>query len=190
VVQQDEDADHQIVQQFFAERELIAERIVETVTKTPDFRIRRGEEIVAFCEVKSPQDVFSDRVTDAIRAGHAGIIETGYGNDYRQARCIERAALKAEAQFMAVNASHAVPNILIIVNHDTVSLYDDFSQAITGEIGTLGPGSVGDAVRDKVPQIDGYVWIDASGRTAAKPQRLFRHESPLKETVRKLLQLG
>ena len=39
-------------------------------------------------------------------------------------------------------------------------------------------------------QIDVYVWIDASGRTAVQPQRLFRHESPLKETVRELLQLG
>jgi hypothetical protein len=134
--------------------------------------------------------VFGDRVTDAIRAGNAGIIETGYGNDYRQARCIERAATKAEAQFIAVNASHTVPNILIIVNHDKVSLYDDFSQAITGKIGVLGPGFVGEAVRDKVPQIDVYVWIDASGRTAAQPQRLFRHENPLKETVRELLQLG
>ena len=105
MVQQDEDADHRIVRDFFAKRGLLAERIVETVTKTPDFRIRRGAAVVAFCEVKSPQDVFSDRVTDAIREGNAGIIETSYGNDYRQARCIERAAIKAEAQFVAGQSS-------------------------------------------------------------------------------------
>ena len=129
-----------------------------------------------------------DRVDEAIRGSKGGIIETGYGNDYRQARCIERAAKKAAAQFVSVNSGHTVPNILMIVNHDTVSLYDDFSQAITGEIGDLG--HVGEAVRDKVPEIDAYVWIDASGRTAAQPQRLFRHQSQLKETVRDLLQLG
>ena len=68
-----------------------------------------------------------------------------------------------------------MPNILIIVNHDAVSLYDDFAQPITGEIGDLGP--VSEAVRDKIPEINAYVWIDASGRTAAQPQRLFRHQS-------------
>lgn len=56
MVQQDEDADHRIVRDFFAERGLLAERIVETVTKTPDFRVRRGAAVVAFCEVKSPQE--------------------------------------------------------------------------------------------------------------------------------------
>jgi hypothetical protein len=187
MVQQHEDADHRIVQHFFARRGLIAERIPEAVSKTPDFRIRDAE-VVAFCEVKSPQDVFIERVEEAIRGSKGGISEMGYGNDYRQARCIERAATKAAAQFAAVNSGHIVPNILMIVNHDTVSLYDDFSQAITGEIGGLG--RVGEAVRDKVPEIDAYVWIDASGRTAAQPQRLFRHQSPLKETVREVLQLG
>ena len=188
MVQQHEDADHRIVQHFFARRGFITECIPETVSKTPDFRICRDAEVVAFCEVKSPQDVFIERVEEAIRGSKGGISETGYGNDYRQARCIERAATKAAAQFAAVNSAHTVPNILMIVNHDTVSLYDDFSQAITGEIGGLG--RVGEAVRDKVPEIDACVWIDASGRTAAQPQRLFRHQGPLKETVREVLQLG
>lgn len=187
MVQQREDDDHRIVEGFFALRGLSAERIPETVDKTPDFKIKRGAEVVAFCEVKSPQDVFVERVEEAIRSSKGGIIETGYGNDYRQARCIERAAKKAGAQFAAVNSSHTVPNILMIVNHDTVSLYDDFSQAITGEVGGLG--RVGEAVRDKVLEIDAYVWIDASGRTSSKPQRLFRHQSSLKETARELLQL-
>jgi hypothetical protein len=81
-----------------------------------------------------------------------------------------------------------VPNILILVNHDTVSLYDDFSQAITGEI--AGIGQVGTPVRDGIPEIDVYVWVDVSGRTKQKAERLFNHASPLKETARDLLQLG
>jgi hypothetical protein len=184
---QDEWTDLLLVQEFFAARRLTAERIPETTTKTPDLRILRDAELVGYCEVKSPQDVFIERVEDAIREGKGGVIEVGYGNDYRQARCIARAAKKAAAQFEAANPDHAVPNILMIVNHDTVSLYDDFSQAITGEIG--GIGRVGKPVRDDIPEIDVYVWVEAAAPIRSF-QRLFRHENPLKETVRDLLQLG
>lgn len=57
-----EAADHVLVQQFFDGRGLVAERIPEIKTKTPDFRILRGTEVVAYCEVKSPQDVFAERL--------------------------------------------------------------------------------------------------------------------------------
>ena len=67
MVQQQEKADHLIVQNFFTERGLLADPIRETITKTPDFRILRGAETVAFCEVKSPQDIFTERLTAAIR---------------------------------------------------------------------------------------------------------------------------
>jgi hypothetical protein len=100
--------------------------------------ILRGAEFVAYCEVKSPQDVFAERVEDAILEGGAASSKTGYGNDYRQGRCIARAAKKAAAQFDAINPSHSVPNILAIVNHDTFSLEDDFTQVITGELGAVG----------------------------------------------------
>jgi hypothetical protein len=188
MVQTQEESDLQMVEQFFAEHGLKAERIPKATTKTPDFKILQSGDVVAFCELKSPQDVFSERVEDTIKEGGSGIVETGYGNDYRQARCIARAATKAAVQFTAVNPGHSVPNILLLVNHDTVSLYDDFSQAITGEI--AGIGRVGTPVRDGIPEIDVYVWVDASGRTKQKPERLFNHASPFKETARALLQLG
>ena len=38
---QDEAADHELVEQFFAERRLSAARVPETMTKTPDYRILR-----------------------------------------------------------------------------------------------------------------------------------------------------
>jgi hypothetical protein len=186
--QTQEESDLQLVEQFFAERGLKTERIPEAITKTPDVKILQGGDVIAFCELKSPQDVFVGRVEDTIKEGGSGIIETGYGNDYRQARCIARAATKAAVQFTAVNPGHSVPNILLLVNHDTMSLYDDFSQAITGEI--AGIGQVGTPVRDGIPEIDVYVWVDASGRTKQKAERLFNHASPLKETARDLLQLG
>ena len=76
---------------------LLAERIPETtLSKTPDFRILRGTQPVAFCEVKSPQDVFEESVVAAILRAppeqYGGIIERGPVS--RQYRCIERAAKK------------------------------------------------------------------------------------------------
>jgi hypothetical protein len=158
-----EAADHLLVQQFFAARDLVAQRIEKTKTKTPDFGILRETDLVAYCEVKSPQDVFDERVGDAILKGRGGVIETGYGNDYRQGRCIARAAQKAVAQFVAVNPAHLLPNIMVIVNHDSFSLEDDFTQLITGELGALG--RVGKPLRDDIPEIDVYVWMDATGNS-------------------------
>jgi hypothetical protein len=188
MVQHQEERDLVLVQQFFAVRGLVAERIPEITTKTPDFRILCEAAIVAYCEVKSPQDVFPKRVEDAILEGKGGVIEIGYGNDYRQGRCIARAAKKAEAQFEAVNPAHSVPNILIIVNHDSFSLEEDFTQVITGELGAVG--RVGKPLRDDIPGIDVYVWMDARNNAIEQVHRLFRHENPLKATVRDLLKLG
>jgi hypothetical protein len=185
---QDEAADHKLVERFFANRGMSAVRIPETTTKRPDYRISKGAKLVAYCEVKSPQDVFVERVEDAILEGKGGIIETGYGNDYRQGRCLARAATKAAAQFAAVNPDHAVPNVMMIVNHDSTALAEDFTQIITGQLGALG--HVGKPLRDDIPEIDVYLWMDVKDGRVEPVQRLFRHENPLKETVRKLLQLG
>jgi hypothetical protein len=87
---------------------------------------------------------------------------------------------------VTVNSDHAVPNIMMIVNHDTVSLEDDFTQIITGEIG--GIGRVGKPLRDDIPEIDVYVWLDATGDAVKAAPPLFRHQNPLKETVRGLLE--
>ena len=129
-----EEPDLALVEQFFADRGLLAERIPKTTGKTPDFKILRDQTVGAFCEVKSPQDVFQERLNDAIRAApegqYRGVIESGPVS--RQYRCMERAATKAAAQFNAVNPAHAQPNILMFVNHDTTSHQGDFEEAVTG----------------------------------------------------------
>ena len=190
MVQTQETTDHLITQQFFAGRGLTAEPIPHKAGKTPDFRILRERQIVAFCEVKSPQDVFTERLRDAVigaKGQLAGIIEVGHPS--RQYRCLERAAKKAAAQFDAENAAHSVPNILMIVNHDAHSDVSDFLEVLTGY---FGGRRVGNALRDEIPQIDAYLWIDTrtNSRTAEWIERIFRHGNPLKESVRGLLQLG
>jgi hypothetical protein len=89
MVQTQEHTDHVTVQNFFAGRGLLATRIPETAVKTPDFRILRGTETVAFCEVKSPQDVFTERLHAAICEAPSGQI-SGIIEEGRQYRCLAR----------------------------------------------------------------------------------------------------
>jgi hypothetical protein len=150
---------------------LKAARIPETTTKTTDFRILKGGDVVAFCEVKSPQDVFVERVENAIRlvppGQVGGIIE--HGASSRQYRCMERAATKAAEQFNAANPSRQAPNILMIVNHDTVSYESDFVEAVTGYVEGLGYGPT--SLRASIPEIDAYIWLDQS---ASLPRMLWQ----------------
>lgn len=192
MVQQQEDDDHLIVRDFFSRKKLQAAPIPETASKTPDFTVSRDGEVVGFCEVKSPQDIFTERANDAIVAAPAGAVagayDIGYGNDYRQARCIKRAAEKAAAQFEAANPAHSVPNILLVVNHDAHADVEDFVQILTG---TFRGSPMGEGIQNTIPQIDLYGWIDRKGRAAtpSEPRIIFNHRSPLKDTVRGLLQL-
>jgi hypothetical protein len=188
MVKQNEDADLQFAEQFFTSRGLTVERIREGTTKTPDFRLRRGSEVVGFCEVKSPQDIFVERAERAVNDGAgqlSGVVERGFTS--RQYRCIDRAARKAAEQLRAANPSHSVPNILMVVNHDNYAVEEDFAEAITGYF--KGQRVIAETVRDAIPEIDAYVWADRS-REEVAPVRFLRHNSPLKETVRELLKLG
>ena len=180
MTQDHEELDFLPVQEFFATRELKAERIPKTTTKTPDFQIVRDGSIVAYCEVKSPQDVFPERVSDAIRQGKRGIINIGY--DDRQGRCIARAAKKAAPQFIAVNQAHLVPNILLMVNHDTTARMADFVEAVTGFIEEIGRYAA-TSLRKEIPEIDAYVWLNL-----ATPEiRIFWQQNKFRDKIIELL---
>ncbi len=192
MVQQDEEIDLALAELFFVSRGVVAERIQVGKTKTPDFRLHRGDEVVGFCEVKSPQDIFAERTLRAIAEAPegqlGGIIERGHTS--RQYRCLERFARTASGQLQAANPTHSVPNILMIVNRDTHSQHDDFVEAVTGYFGAHRV--VEKTLRDAFPEIDAYVWADWSpgGEEIERIEGLFRHESPLKQSARDLLKLG
>jgi hypothetical protein len=169
-----QEADLRLAQQFFAERGLQAERIVEAAEKRPDLGVLDSDgALVAYCEVKSSQDVFVERAQDAIREAPvgqiAGIVERG--NTSRQYRCMERAAKKAVKQFNSINISHSVPNILIFVNRDIVSVEADFVETITGSTAEARDYSIV-GIRSRIPEIDCYVWLDA--RAPQQPRILWR----------------
>lgn len=171
MVQPHEELDLRQVRNFFAARGVKAERIPEQATKTADFKILKDGKVVAYCEVKSPQDVFVERVKDAITSvppgSLGGVIERG--ECCRQYRCMERAATKAVEQFNSVNPTHNVPNILVFVNRDTVSCESDFVEAVTGYV--EGLGYVPKSLRTSIPDIDGYVWLDEH---TPKPRMLWK----------------
>ena len=107
MVQQHDGDDHLVVTNFFCRKGLIAEPISTAAVKTPDFKIKDGAEVVAYCEMKSPQNVFAERLNEAILPGQGGIVKTVYGSNFRQARSLKRLAQKAAKQFQAMNPKHA-----------------------------------------------------------------------------------
>ncbi|HJW42623.1 MAG TPA: hypothetical protein VJ476_15515 [Rhizomicrobium sp.] len=166
-----EDPDLAMVEELiFAPRALALERFTREETlrgRTPDFRVRRQQELVAFCEVKSPRDDWLDEQLDAAQPGQ---IVGGARNDpifNRIARHVE----KAVTQFDAVNPDCALLNILVFVNHDDASHYGDLHETITGLLLTddggrhptmmhIAQGRLGQARQ----RIDLYAWVDAKTR--------------------------
>jgi hypothetical protein len=130
---------------------------------------------------------FAERVNATIlqapQGQYDGVIERGSVS--RQYRCIERAARKSAAQFNSVNSSHEVPNILMIVNHDTHSYEGDFVEAVTGYIEGLGYAS--EPLRRRIPEIDAYVWLNSK---AQEKPRILWQQNRFRNTVIDLLQPG
>ncbi|MGK9232211.1 hypothetical protein KXS07_10465 [Inquilinus limosus] len=166
-----EQADLDLVSAYLSARGLMAKRFPQEDTqrgKTPDFRVLRQGAVVAYCEVKAPNDPWLD---DLLDQAPPGTIVGGARDDptfNRIARHVEKAA----AQFASVNADRAVINILAYVNHDRASNFGDLRETLTGYFyaasGSRYPtmlriaeGRIGKAKRT----IDAFLWFDSqSGR--------------------------
>jgi hypothetical protein len=166
-----EDLDLKLVEELiFAGTGLTLERFERAETlagRTPDFRVRRGCALVAYCEVKSPRD---DWLHEQLDKAAAFEIVGGARSDPTFNR-IARHVAKAATQFDAVNADRAIPNILIFVNHADASGFADLRETLTGTFFAasgeqyktlihIAEGRIGEA-RSK---IDLYGWIDAKTR--------------------------
>jgi len=154
----------------FARRGLDLQRFSHSETvagRTPDFRVTRGRQLVAFCEVKSPRD---DWLDDLLATAPSGKIVGGARNDPTFNR-IARHISKAAAQFDAVNGGRKVPNILVFVNHADTGHFGDLQETVTGMLHTTSGDryvtmrhiSEGRIAKSKY-QIDLYVWIDVRSR--------------------------
>ena len=128
----DEDPDLTLVDELiFAPTGLKLERFsrAETLTgKTPDFKVFQAGQLVAYCEAKSPRD---DWLDDQLEEARPLEVVGGLRHDptfNRIARHVEKAA----NQFDAVNPARTLPNILVFVNHDKASSYNDLREVLTG----------------------------------------------------------
>ena len=161
-----EPADLAIVEKILQSHGLTPQRFTKAemrAGRTPDYRVMRGDALVAFCEVKSPRD---DWLDDQLDEAAPGQIVGGLRDDpvfNRLSRIIEKAA----SQFDAVNADREFPNVLFLVNHDTASDYGDLRETLTGmffaEDGTRYP-TVKHVSEGKIKEakfrIDAYAWFD------------------------------
>jgi hypothetical protein len=163
----DEQPDLDLVAAYLADRKLSAERFahVETQTgKTPDFRVTQDGALVAFCEVKSPNDPWLDMLLD--NASPLTIV--GGGRDDPTFNRIARLLMKAAEQFHAVNSNRGALNILAYVNHDDKSGYHDLVETLTGYFhaadgtkhATMLDLSEG-RIREPKQRIDAFLWFKA-----------------------------
>jgi hypothetical protein len=98
--------------------------------KTPDFRVFKNGQHVAYCEVKSPRD---DRLDELLDAAPPGTI-VGYGGNDPTFNRLARHIRDAAAQFDAVDPTRELPRILAIVNHDEKSGVLDLLETLTGKL--------------------------------------------------------
>lgn len=161
-----EQPDLDLVAAYFSDRGLTVERFSQAETqvgRTPDFRARQGDQVVAYCEVKSPNDPWLDeQLDDAPPLTIVG----GLRPDPIFNR-LARLLSKADTQFAAVNPDRSALNILAYVNHDEASHHGDLVETLTGyfhaDDGAKHPtmlniaeARIGSAKR----RIDAFLWFD------------------------------
>jgi hypothetical protein len=129
----DEQPDLTLVADWLGTHGLTTERFSQRETqtgKTPDFRVKRGDHLLAYCEVKSPNDPWLD---EQLEHAPAFTLVGGPRRDStfnRLARLINKAA----EQFTAVNQDRSALNVLAYVNHVDASGFHDLQEVLTGHI--------------------------------------------------------
>jgi hypothetical protein len=170
----DERPDLDPVAAYLAAHGLSAERFSKEETlsgKTPDFRVRKGGAIVAYCEIKAPQD--APWLDDFLRDAPPDTIVGGA----RPAPTLKRLARhlkKAASQLAAVNPNQTELNILAYVNHEDTTRYADFHEMLTSCVITTG-GKQFQTMRPPARgrEIDVYLWFarQSQARSSMTPIR-------------------
>ena len=159
----DEHADLDLVAAYLAARGLSAERFSKEeilIGKTPDFRVRKGGAIVAYCEVKAPQD--DPWLDDLLRNAPPDTIVGGARPDPTFKR-LTRHLKKSALQFAAVNPGRTELNVLAYVNHEDGSRYADLREVLTGyfhasngrRFPTMRPPA-------EATEVDVYLWFEGA----------------------------
>jgi hypothetical protein len=131
----------------------------------------KGQELVACCELKSPRD---DWILEPVQGENP---EKRQDPFYRNlANHIETAVM----QFDAVNPDHAVPNVVVVVNHALDKDRRDLRIVFEGVPGPNGKPipvvAKQEQMQEAAKRIDLFFWIDA--REPVWPKPLFDHDAP------------
>lgn len=188
VVVYDEAADAALlIRLLFSPRNITAEPYTvgeNNQGKKPDYKLKIGDKLCGFCELKSPKD---DYILENPAPGDLAIRK-----NLPYYRKLAGHVRKASKQFHAVNADRAMPNILAFVCHAPDIERKDLRAAIAG-LPTKGGRNVF-LLSKKVQvetweaarKIDLFIWIDA--RTG-KLQHLRVNGSPHSKAIAELLGL-
>ncbi len=109
-----------------------------------------------------------------------GFIDSSF--DPRAFAALERAVRKATTQFLAVNPSHFVPNILIIIDYDKYRSADDLREVLTGSSQGIRTRK---GLLEEINEIDLHLYVNVSGD---EPNNWIENKS-FKKDVCLLLQL-
>lgn len=133
--------------------------------KTPDFRVICGEDLVAYCEVKSPHDPWLDELLDSAQPD---AIVGGMRYDPIFNR-LSRHMANAAKQFDAVNPQRTAINILAFVNHDDASNFGDIRETVTGYFHAADGRRIASMLKlanrrllEPRRKIDAILWFEAS----------------------------
>jgi hypothetical protein len=136
----------------------------EKRSKTPDFRVFKGDEFVFFCEVKSiPEDPW---LKNQVQKAEEGTIVGNRRNDPKFNR-VSNKIHEAAAQFNSVNINRDIPNVLVFVSKDywckteyLVWVLTGYFQSDNGNIHHIFKKySRGRISKDK-QLIDSYIWMN------------------------------
>lgn len=162
--------DLELAAEWFAANDLHAQRFTDVevgTRKTPDFRVFRDGQLVAYCEVKSPRDEWLD---DQLKDAEPFRIAGGVRDDPTFNR-IAGLVRKAVKQLDAVNPDRRLPNIVVFVNWADASHFRDLDETLTGyfrltdggKAATMSKISEG-RIRDEKRRVDAYVWFNGRHR--------------------------
>lgn len=164
----DEEADLDLVSRYLASNELTTERFSKAEMagrRTPDFKVLKDGEVVAYCEVKSPHDPWLDSLLDEAPAGTIVGGERADPVFNRLARHLK----SADEQLAVVNPDREKFNIVAYVNHDDMTGIEDLREAIAGDfLGVSGrrvrtqPHLAEVVLKSAKERVDGILWFEPS----------------------------
>lgn len=142
-------------------------RAQSTEGPTPDFEVRIDDDVIAFCELKSPRDDWLENELDAAEPGEFA----GGARPDPTFNRISRRFAKAVSQFDRVNSGRTVPNILVFVNHAAASHFGDLVETLTGNFHT-SDGQTIPTMRHISEQrlgncrqkVDVCIWVDGNSQ--------------------------